>query len=419
MIRLLYSIAYMLALPLVLPGQYLKRHTNIRPLWLDQKRGIFLPRTDSSPLLWIHAVSVGEVIAATTFINAFTQRHPDYKIIVSTITDTGQAVARERLAHSVQVIYLPFDLTVYLKRAIKALRPSVFVVMETEIWPNLFHCMHEASVPVALLNGRISEKSFSSYRKIRRVLSRVLKDVDVFAMQDDVYAERIIEMGAEPSRVHRTGSFKFDIELEKKELAWKHVLKQGLTIVAGSTHKGEDEIICRAFVALQQTHDLSMILVPRHPQRAAEVLAALRSFGLSCVLRSSLNEGHDISQKVDVVLVDTVGELTSIYSEADIAIMGGSFIPHGGQNPLEPAYWGKPVVCGPYMFNFPFMPEFYSEEAAVETTEQNLQDTLLDLIESADKRSRLGERASAILHRNRGALARTLDIVDSLLSEVK
>jgi len=412
MIRHLYSAAYALALPLVFPGQYQKRQKDSRGLWLRQKLGRMEPRTDDAPLLWVHAVSVGEAVAAVTFIDAFRERHPEYRVLVSTITDTGRKVAMERLEGRAEVIYLPFDLPVFICRAIKALRPDLFIVMETEIWPNLFYCMKKAGVPVALLNGRISRKSFLSYMRLGRVLGPVLSYVDVFSMQDDTYVNRIIRMGAEPARVRGSGSFKFDLRLEKAVIKWTHGLKRPI-VVAGSTHRGEEALIVEMFKVLLTKREASLILVPRHPERAPEVEGVIRAHGLSHVRRSSIEPGQ--APSVDVVLVDTVGELTSLYGEADVAVMGGSFISHGGQNPIEPAYWGKPVICGPHMENFPFIGQFYDAGAALKSDGDCLLEALEGLLDSEERRIDMGRRASELIESNRGAVKRALDLVDGLM----
>ena len=412
MIRQLYSAAYALLLPFFFPGQYYKRPVGARRRWLRQKLGHFDLRAGDAPLLLVHAVSVGEAATAVTFINAFKERHPEYEVLVSTVTDTGHKTASDLLKGKAGVIYLPFDLPVFIRRAIKALRPDMFVVMETEIWPNLFHCMKSEGVPIALLNGRISEGSFNSYRKLGRVLASVLSSVDILSMQNDLYVKRITEMGAEPSKVHNTGSFKFDLKLERSVIEWTRGMKRPV-LVAGSTHRGEEELIVSVFKELLAKRDASLILVPRHPERASEVEGVLRASGLSYVLRSTLPPAQ--APDVNVILVDTVGELTSIYGEADLAVIGGSFIPHGGQNPLEPAYWGKPFICGPHMENFPYVREFFDKGAALRAEQNTLEAVIEDLLNSEEKRNDMGKRAHEILRSNRGAVDRALDLMDGLI----
>lgn len=415
MTRLLYSAAYALALPFVFPGQYFKRPPVDRALWFRQKLGILDTRQGEAPLVWVHAVSVGEAAAAATFIDAFLERNPDYKVVVSTITDTGRKVAMGKLREKAEVIYLPFDLPFFIHRAIRALRPSVFLVMETEIWPNLFYCMKTAGVPLALLNGRISRRSFDSYRKLGRSIASILSYVDIFSMQDKAYSSRIVEMGADPRKVHNTGSFKFDLKLDKSVIKWAQRMRRPL-VVAGSTHRGEEELIARVFKSLLSERDTSLVLVPRHPERAGEVEAILSANGLSYKRRTEL--GSSEVPDVDVVLVDTVGELSSIYAEADMAVMGGSFIPHGGQNPLEPAYWCKPAICGPHMENFPYMKDFFANKAAISADKNSLRDVLLMLLDSEDTRRDIGRRAHEMLLVGRGAVLRAVELVESLTGDL-
>ena len=413
MTRLLYSAAYLMALPFIFPGQYRKRQPEGRKLWLRHKTGRLQDRKGDAQLVWIHAVSVGEVVAAATFIDAFLEKHPGYDIVVSTITDTGRKVAMDKLRGKADVIYLPFDIPHFINRAIRALRPSVFLVMETEIWPNLFHCMNKAGVPMAMLNGRISERSYNSYKRLGRVLAPVLSCVDIFSMQDSTYAARIIEMGAEPGRVHNTGSFKFDLRLDRTVIQWAHGLRRPV-VVAGSTHRGEEELIAGVFRDMLSRRAASLVLVPRHPERAPEVEAVLRQNGLTYKLRSAMEDGQG-SKGIDVVLVDTVGELTSIYSEADVVVMGGSFIPHGGQNPLEPAYWGKPVICGPHMDNFPFIMDFYDNDAVLRADASTLMEEIERLLDSEDIRVRVGKRAQDMLSERRGAINKAVALVEGLM----
>jgi 3-deoxy-D-manno-octulosonic-acid transferase len=239
----IYNLIYSAALAFLLPFEYMKRPVGLRKRWLSEKFGDIERQsgppgkgwtTCRIPTLWVHAVSVGEVIAASAFINSFREKHPEYRIVVSTITDTGQKVAKERFKGFAGIIYMPFDLPFALRRAISRVRPSVLVIMETEIWPNTFRTFRDVGIPVVLLNGRLSEKSFRGYRKIGRFMRKVLGGVALFCMQNETYAERIIAIGAEKNKVIITGSFKFDVKVMDKVLAWTECLK-GPVLVAGST----------------------------------------------------------------------------------------------------------------------------------------------------------------------------------------
>lgn len=411
----LYSLIYALALAALFPFEYLKRPAGLRRRWLFEKLGSVrlqhgVGPASHGPVLWVHAVSVGEVIAAVPFIRAFKERHPEHSVMISTITDTGQRVAGERLNGLAEAIYLPFDMAVFFRRAVKRLKPSLFVVMETEIWPNMLRTMKEQGVPVVVLNGRISDSSFRGYLKIRFLMKRILGYVDRFCMQDDLYAERIIKLGAFENIVINTGSFKFDIKVKGEQIPWAKGLV-GPVLIVGSTHRGEEALFLSVYKRLcSEFNGLNLILAPRHPERFDEVEELLKGQGVIYARRSRIAEAGHITGHV--VLLDTVGELTSVYGVSDVAVIGGSFIEHGGQNPLEPAFFGKPVVCGPHMGNFPFIRDFYAEGAALEAHEESLYDILRELLSSPEKRSAMGKKAGAILERNRGAVERALGVVE-------
>jgi 3-deoxy-D-manno-octulosonic-acid transferase len=448
---LVYSVLYGIALAFLLPYEYLKRPGPLRKRWLRERFGATGPSqrvtdpsqrvtdpsqrvtdpsqrvTDPSQRatghsqnvsgpyqsIWVHAVSVGEVMAASAFLKALKERHPGLRIIVSTVTDTGQKVARERLSDLAEVIYLPFDMAALFRRAVERIRPRLFLVMETEIWPNALRVLRQKGVPAIVLNGRISEASFRGYKRVRFFIRRVLDDIALFCMQDEVYAGRIIELGADNNNVMITGNFKFDIKVTLEKPEWA-LSMAGPVIVAGSTHKGEEDLIASSYIRLKEDFgDLNLIIAPRHPERSDEVEALLRAKGLPCVRRSRLKGREPLSGSV--VILDTVGELSSAYGVADIAIVGGSFIGHGGQNPLEPAYWGKPVVCGPHMENFPFIQEFYEAGAAVRAEGPDLYGTLKDLLLSTGRREEIGRKAEELLKCNSGAVDKAVRVVEGYL----
>ncbi len=427
--RLLYSLLYVLALAFIFPFEYRKRPLNIRRRWLSEKIGTTgafktrpqpLANAKADRALWVHAVSVGEVLAADLFIKALKAKHPGLRVVVSTITDTGQKVARERLSSMAEIVYLPFDLKFILKRAIAGLRPFLFINIETEMWPNLFWCMKDAGVPVLMLNVRISEGSFRGYKKIRFFMKKVLEAVDVVCVQDEEYAGRIRELGVPEDRVKVTGNFKFDISLSGGKPLWASLMS-GPVIVAGSTHRGEEDLMIAVHEKLRmEFKDLNLIIAPRHPERFKEVEELLVEKGVPFVRKSALADAGVSGTGVSgtVVLLDTIGELSGVYSMADVAVMGGSFIEHGGQNPLEPAYWGKPVVCGPHMENFPFIEEFYRAGAAVNASREDLVDVLKNLLSSPEKRSSLGEKAAGLLRKNRGAVDKAVEIVEGYLKGI-
>lgn len=412
--HLIYSLLYILAHIIILPQQYLKRPRSIRGRWLREKLGgLSGPVRDArGKTLWVHAVSVGEVIAASSFVSTFRARHPEYQFLISTVTDTGQSVAQERMGNVARIIYLPFDILFIFRRAIRLHRPTMFVNMETELWPNMFRAMHEAGVPIVLLNGRISDKSFRGYKRISFYLKGLFKKVSLFCMQDEVYAQRIVLLGAEENRVTITGSLKFDLKVRDEHLEWaQEFASHGMVLVAGSTHRGEEELLADVYAKLSgQVQGLRMIIAPRHPQRADEVASMLETKGVRFKRRSEMDSGSRMD--APVILLDTVGELSSVYRVADLVVMGGSFIPHGGQNPLEPAYWGKTVLCGPSMWNFPFVKEFYELGAVLKTDKEDLYHDLLELSKDASKRDAVGKKARELMIKNQGATEHALGEIE-------
>lgn len=410
----IYTFIYTLAVLFLFPFEYLKRPKALRKRWLREKwgKGAATPAIiHKKGPVFLHAVSVGEVIASVPFIKAFKDRHPETPIVVSTITDTGQKVASERLKGIAEVIYLPFDLPFAIRALISRLKPSAFITMETEIWPNLFRIMNENGIPVIILNGRISERSFKGYGKIKFLMESILKKVSLLCMQDEVYAGRVSELGANPKNIVVTGSFKFDINLSHEQLPWAGRIT-GPVVVAGSTHRGEEALMLSAYERLRgEFAGLNLILAPRHPERFDEVEELLKGSQTPYVRRSL--PWDSVSGKA--ILLDTIGELSSVYAYADIAVIGGSFIEHGGQNPLEPACYGKPVVCGPHMENFPFMEDFYSAGAAIKAEKNGLYDVLKELLSSPEKRRSIGKAAKGLLEKNRGAVDKALKAVEGVI----
>jgi 3-deoxy-D-manno-octulosonic-acid transferase len=411
----LYSLIYLIAVIILLPFEYLKRPEGIRIKWLREKIGLI--REVQGKTIWVHAVSVGEVTAAVPLLKRIRERYPSRKIIVSTITDTGQKVAGERAPEGTITLYLPFDLPSVLKRVLNRVRPGLLIVIETEIWPNLIRVYREHGIPVLLLNGRISEKSFRGYRKIAFFMKRVLSPVDFFGMQGEEYADRIKMLGVDPEKVSNLGNFKFDTKPPGNVPAWADKIG-GRIITAGSTHDGEEALLADVYLELKKKFpDLNLIIAPRHPERFKPVEDMLRSKGISFVKRSEINaSASGPSLKGVIILLDTVGELSSVYGISDIAVIGKSFRGLGGQNPLEPAYWSKPIICGPHMENFPFVQEFFSEGAALQTKEEELYAKIKDLLLSPEKAKAIGSRAGELFRKNAGAVERAMEIIEKYIA---
>lgn len=432
LLMVLYTIIYSLALLFFLPCEYFKRPGGLRRRWLkerlsryssdEQKRGSAEGReTFELPnfrkTIWVHAVSVGEVIASIPLIQEMMRKTPSVQVILTTVTDTGQKVAKERLAGSVRIFYLPFDLPSCIRRFIEMVRPYLYISIETEIWPNLFRLLKKEGIPILIMNGRISKDSFKGYRKILFFMKRIFDNVDLFCMQEAIYGERIKALGISEDRIRITGNFKFDIRIDEYRHDWVNYLHRPV-ILAGSTHEGEEDMILKAYERLKKDiGDMALIIAPRHPERFGEVEEIIKKRGLRYINRSRIDDIVDITTLRDtsVILVDVIGELASLYSACDIAIIGGSFSARGGHNPLEPAFWGKPILCGEDMSNFPFIDEFYRNEAAIRTSEYNLYNDLKRLLLSEEERTNMGMRAKKIYREKAGAIIRSIEILESYL----
>jgi 3-deoxy-D-manno-octulosonic-acid transferase len=420
-LKLIYSFLYFIVLIFLLPFEYRKRPKDLRQRWLKEKFGFFNfqlfrlgepAAAGNSKLIWIHAVSVGEAIASLPLLEKLKVRYPSVSLVLSTITDTGQKVAMEKAPEGTKVIYLPFDLNFILKRTLKNIQPNLFITIETELWPNLLMTLKKRKIPAVVMNGRISDDSFKGYKKIKFFMRSIIDCVDLFCMQDAVYAGRIKDLGAQEEKIRVIGSFKFDTVPSLNIPEWTKPLSHPV-IIAGSTHRGEEELIISIFEKLKNDFpDLNLIIAPRHPERFREVEELVKAKGLSCTKRTQLSGDPPIHQ---IIILDAVGELASVYGVSDVAVIGGSFIGHGGQNLLEPAFWGKPIICGPHMENFPFAKEFYEKGAAIETDSSSLCEKLKELLQSPEKRKSMGNKAKDLYNEKAGAVERAMKEIERFL----
>jgi 3-deoxy-D-manno-octulosonic-acid transferase len=382
---------------------------------------------DGEASIWIHAVSVGEALTARALASDLKRRYPRLRLYLSTTTMAGQQVAKASLRHLVDgVFYFPFDWMFTIRRTLNLVRPRLFVMMETEIWPNLLRACRRRGVRTAVINGRISTRSYPRYKLIRPFFRRVLADVDRFCMQSEESAQRLKDLGADPGRVTVTGSLKFDsLELpaptahgkpRERVLRFFRVSSHRTVIVAGSTMKGEETAVLEAFrkIKATQTHAIA-IIAPRQPERFAEVERLSREAGFVTIRRSELP--IDAEPRADVVVLDTIGELAQLYQLATAVFVGGSLADHGGHNILEPAIFGKPIVFGPYMRNFREIAEaFVANDAAIQVQSvRDLDAAILSLVRDPVHRARLGAAARALVEANRGAKDKTLAVLGGLL----
>jgi 3-deoxy-D-manno-octulosonic-acid transferase len=388
----------------------------------------FLPisfNIDGDESIWIHAVSVGEALTARALAADLKARYPRLRLFLSTTTIAGQQVARRSLSHLDGVFYFPFDWTLTSTRTLNLVKPRLFVMMETEIWPNLLRLCRQRGIKTIVINGRISSRSYPRYKVIRSFFSRVLADVDRFCMQSDESARRLIDLGAEPSRVTVTGSLKFDsLELpapahgkpRDRVLRFFRLSPNRTVIIAGSTLKGEEAAVLRAFARVKAMMPSALcILAPRQPARFGEVERLARDAGFVTTRRSELP--IDAESRADVIVLDSIGELAQLYQIATAVFVGGSLVDHGGHNILEPAVFGKPIVFGPHMQNFKEIADaFLANDAALQVeSDRALEDVLLTLVSDPVRRARLGAAARALVEANRGAKTKTLAVIAELV----
>jgi 3-deoxy-D-manno-octulosonic-acid transferase len=397
---------------------------------LSQRMG-FLPvsfNMDGEPSIWIHAVSVGEVLTARPLARDLRARYPRLRIFLSTTTMTGQAVARRNVQEVDEVFYFPFDLGMFVRRTLDLVRPRLFIMMETEIWPNLLRECRKRGVRTAIVNGRLSQRSYPRYRLVRRFMQAVLEDVDGFCVQSEESARRFIDLGANPGRITVTGSLKFDSlewsaptmqsRARERVLRYFRVPAARPVIVAGSTMKGEEGAVLSAFRRVRAVlPNTLLILAPRHLERAADVELLCRQEGFKTLRRSELP--IDAEPRSDVVVLDTLGELATVYQLATVAFVGGSLVATGGHNVLEPAIFGKPIVFGPHMSNFAEIAQAFLVNAAGAQVkgDRELGDVMISLMTDPIRRARLGAAARALVEANRGAKEKSLAVLASLLPQ--
>jgi 3-deoxy-D-manno-octulosonic-acid transferase len=375
------------------------------------------------PLLWVHAVSVGEVLAVSRLVKTLDAALPGYFIAVSTTTRTGQALARERFGAN-RVFYCPLDLPWAVRAWLNALRPRLFVLAETEFWPNLLIGCFRRKIPVAVVNARISDRSWPRYRRLRRLWRPFLSRLSRVLAQSQTDADRLKAIGCLPERVTVAGNLKFDVRAAEQAEATRllKALTPGLRlIVAGSTLDGEEAALLEAWPRLLEADpQLAMVLAPRHPERFAAVAALLEKSGFSWARRSNWRSVPEGSLKPlipgQIVLIDTIGELASVYSLASVAFVGGSLIPAGGHNPLEPAQFGVPIVMGPHFANFHAITEaLLAHQALRISTREELAAALIGLLQDRTAAKSMGDRARQAFEQQAGATGRCMVALRSLL----
>ena len=372
--------------------------------------------------IWVHAVSVGEVLAVSQLIAELQKKYPDRQIFISTTTATGQALARQRFGDN-RVFFMPLDFGFAVRPYLNALQPQMLILAETEFWPNLLHLAGQRGIALATVNARISDRSFPRYQRFRWFFGRVLSAMDLFLTQTTEDASRLCNIGAATERVRVSGNLKFDIRPSAESALVSNlrtaIAKDAPVIVCGSTAEGEEEILLGAFKAVQQRFPAAiMVLAPRHPERFEKVAAMIASAGFTIQRRSKWAAPQPVAP--GIFLLDSVGELAAVYALADIAFVGGSLVPTGGHNILEPAQYGSAIVVGQHTFNFREIVSLFEQGNAVRVvTAETLSSQLIALLSQPAERTELGHRAKDLFARHAGATRRTLDALNPLLAKQK
>ncbi|HQF20770.1 MAG TPA: 3-deoxy-D-manno-octulosonic acid transferase [Kiritimatiellia bacterium] len=373
--------------------------------------------------IWIQAVSVGELAVAFSFMDELRRRAPNLRFVLTTNTSTGHALALKKIHAPDVTLYFPMDVPGVVTRALRRIRPSAVVLIENEMWPNLIRYSRKRGIPVLLVNGRISAHSFKGYRKLRFITRRLLPRLNGFCVQSEVDRDRLLTLGAPPERVEIAGSAKYDIgptaptaEARASALLAKLGVKPGHPVlVGGSTWAGEEAALLDFYQTAKTAHPgLLLVLVPRHAERREEVLDEIRRRGLHYVQRSQFPDDAPVpEQRPDVLLVDTTGELRGFYAAADLIFVGKSLTQTGGQNPIEPARDGKPVVVGPHMENFAVIADDFTAAGAWRQARDtaDLHRILLELLDDPAARNRLGRAAADLVANRAGATRRMAERV--------
>jgi len=416
MLRLLYSTLMYLLSPCFM--LYLlwrsRRAPSYRLRWAE--RFGFYKIDDCQSSIWVHAVSVGEAQAAVPLIKSLQESHPDTDIVITTTTPTGSAQVQETWGDSVIHVYAPYDLPDAVDRFLTKVKPSIAIFMETEIWPNILHACSKRNIPTVLANARMSHHSASGYRKLCQFMRETMALIDAIAAQSQDDAARLIGLGARIEAVQVTGSIKFDIQLAASIKEQAAVLRRDWGVersvwIAASTRLGEDELILSAFAMVKQARpEALLVIVPRHPERFDSVASLCEKRGFNLVRRSA---HQPCSKDTDIYLGDSMGELSLFYAASDIAFIGGSLLPNGGQNPIEAAALGLPILVGPHYYNFTDVMRLLCEEdaAVIVSDYEQLANTVIEYCEQPDIRHSRGEHAWEVVARNRGALERLLKVI--------
>ena len=415
MLHFFYSLFFRIALPFVLLRLWWIGRTNPEAFVRWQERLGYVEAFDE-PVIWVHAVSVGETIAAAPLVKALLRRNPDIPILMTAMTPTGSARARALFGDRVHYAFSPYDTPGAVRRFVGRVRPRALVIMETELWPNMIALSRQREVPIFLINARLSSRSARGYERVASLVRPLLRSISWIAAQAEEDAGRFLRIGATPESVSVTGSIKFDVEVSDEVRAESSGLRAALGAdrpvwIAASTHDGDRQILEAHQQILEHFPNALLMIVPRHPERFDDVARLIDAMGLSLVRRSQ--SGSDGGGKVgsEVYLGDTMGELLMLYGASDVAFVGGSLIERGGHNPLEPAAWGIPVVSGPHIFNFETIYDRLDSGQGLFITDsaESLAQCVVHLFSDKSSAQKAGHNALAVVNANRGALEKVVD----------
>ena len=418
---IIYDLIFLIVALVYLPGYLLRGKFNFG---FFRRLGFLPPGLNLDRPIWIHAVSVGETIAIRGFLNQLRQAYPGKKIVISTVTATGNKIARGLIKEGDFLTYLPLDFSFIVRGVFKKLNPLMFIIAETEIWPNLISCLDRLQIPVITVNGRISDSSYSGYRLIKFFIRPILRKVKQFCVQSDLDRRRLESLGVDKQRIQVTGNIKFDLNLDLSPkidvLAYRAKLWLGQSdklLVCGSTHPGEEKIIFAAYQKLLLIFpNLKLLIAPRHPERSRQLSGLAASYGFMPVFIFGISGVCPTCINRAVFILDTIGELFNYYAASDIVFIGGSLIKKGGHNILEPASLRKPVIFGPYMANFREISELFlvNQAALMAKNSQELVSKVKDLLNSNLLAKGLVERAYELILKNRGATEKNIQVIKQL-----
>jgi 3-deoxy-D-manno-octulosonic-acid transferase len=422
-VRNIYTLLLYLLVPFVLLRLYLRsrKAPAYRQRW--RERFAWNMACADKPSIWLHAVSVGEVLGSAPLIQKLLDTYPQYQLVVTTMTPTGSDRVKELFGGQVLHCYAPYDLPGPVKRFLRATRPEILILFETEIWPNTIHHCYRQSIPVLLANGRMSIRSAKGYQKLSGLTKSVMTELSAIAAQSEADGQRFVDLACPKENVLVTGSVKFDVSipeaLKSDAIALRTQWAGRPSFIAASTHQGEDEQVLAAFAKIKHAYpDALLVLVPRHPERFDQVAKLIEDKGYEYIRRSS---AQSVSSHCDVLLGDTMGELLLLYGCVDVAFVAGSLVPRGGHNMLEPAAWAVPVLSGPHLFNFQAISELLMAAGAMTIVADSdaLALKVINLFADRKQALKMGELAETVVSQNRGALDKQFALIQSLMNRNK